>query len=409
MRRYLTCRVALLALPLLAVPLLATAAPPAEPVSHEPIEEQEPIEEKVSADVIKPPFTGERPAVDVAILLDTSNSMDGLIKQAKSQIWTIVQQFAKAEKDGKTPSLRVALFEYGNTNLPASEGYLRQVTPLTDDLDKLSEALFSLTTSGGDEYCGQVIQEALKRLDWSDVEGSYQAIFIAGNEPFTQGPVPFREVCAKAIDSGVVVNTIHCGPSATGVQGSWREAAELAEGEAFNIDQDRKVVHIPCPQDPVILKLNVELNGTYLWYGAKQKRLSFRSNQAVQDSNAASLGASAAVGRALTKSGKAYSNSGRCLVETYLSDESILDKVKAEELPDALQKMSPEERVEHVKKLAAQRKKLQAEIGKLSAEREEYLAAEKKQRAEAAGGATLGDAVVTAVQGQLKRSGFKTE
>ena len=95
----------------------------------------------------KPPFTGTRPAVDVAILLDTSNSMDGLISQAKSQLWTIVQQFANAEKAGKTPQLRVSVFEYGNTKLPASENYIRQVVQLTDDLDKVSEALFSLKTN----------------------------------------------------------------------------------------------------------------------------------------------------------------------------------------------------------------------------------------------------------------------
>jgi hypothetical protein len=123
----------------------------------------------------KPPFTGKRASVDVAILLDTSNSMDGLINQAKSQLWTIVQQFAKAKKDGQTPVLRVALFEYGNTNLPAAEGYIRQVVPLSDDLDKLSEALFSLTTSGGDEYCGQVIDEAITRLDWSKEPNGYKA------------------------------------------------------------------------------------------------------------------------------------------------------------------------------------------------------------------------------------------
>ncbi|HEX4415106.1 MAG TPA: VWA domain-containing protein, partial [Lacipirellulaceae bacterium] len=102
------------------------------------------------------PLKGHRPAVDIAILLDTSNSMDGLIGQARKQLWTIVQQFAKAKKQGQTPELRVALFEYGNSNLPASEGYIRQVVPLTDNLDKLSESLFSLKTCGGDEYCGQV-------------------------------------------------------------------------------------------------------------------------------------------------------------------------------------------------------------------------------------------------------------
>ena len=110
---------------------------------------------------IKPPFTGTRPAVDVAILLDTSNSMDGLISQAKSQLWTIVQQFANAEKAGKTPQLRVSVFEYGNSKLPASENYIRQVVQLTDDLDKVSEALFSLKTKGGDEYCGTVINDCL--------------------------------------------------------------------------------------------------------------------------------------------------------------------------------------------------------------------------------------------------------
>jgi hypothetical protein len=94
--------------------------------------------------VAKPPFRGHRPTVDVALLLDTSNSMDGLINQAKSQLWTIVQQFAKAKRDGQTPVLRVALFEYGNLGLPAAEGYIRQVVPLTDDLDMLSECLFGL-------------------------------------------------------------------------------------------------------------------------------------------------------------------------------------------------------------------------------------------------------------------------
>ena len=227
----------------------------------------------------KPPFHGKRPTVDVAILLDTSNSMDGLIHQAKSQLWTIVQQFAKAKKHGQTPVLRVALFEYGNLGLPASEGYIRQVVPLTDDLDKLSEALFALATNGGDEYCGQVIDVAVKALDWSQEPNGYKAIFIAGNEPFTQGPVDYRQACKQAIERGIVVNTIHCGNSDEGRRGKWQDGAKLAEGESFNIDQDRAVVQIRCPQDEIIIKLNTELNKTYLWYGTKHERLRYYENQ----------------------------------------------------------------------------------------------------------------------------------
>jgi len=204
----------------------------------------------------KLPVDGIRPAVDIAILLDTSNSMDGLIDQAKTQLWTIVQQFAKAKKHGQTPELRVALFEYGNSNLPASEGYIRQVVPLTDNLDKLSESLFGLTTCGGDEYCGQVIREAVKRLDWSKEPNGYKAIFIAGNEPFTQGEVDYHKSCKQAIEKGIVVNTIHCGTRQEGIQGGWQNGAQLAEGEFLNIDQDRATVEIDCPQDKVIIKLN---------------------------------------------------------------------------------------------------------------------------------------------------------
>lgn len=369
------------------------------------VEKPEPIVEVPE----KAPFQGHRAAVDVAILLDTSNSMDGLISQAKSQLWTIVQQFAKAQKNGQTPLLRVALFEYGNTRLPASEGYIRQVIPLTDDLDKLSEALFALSTSGGDEYCGQVIDEALTRLDWSQENNGYKAIFIAGNEPFTQGAIDYQSSCKRAIESGVIVNTIHCGNHKTGVDGKWRHGAQLAEGEFFNIDQDRKVVHIDCPQDKIILKLNAELNKTYLWYGARSQREGYGVNQLAQDSNAATQSESVAVSRAATKAGKAYNNFGRCVVDTFMEDAEILTKVKEEDLPEVLQEIAPEKREAYVKEKLAEREKLQKEIGKLAAERDSFLKTERARMAKDAGEATLGDAVVMAIQKQLVKSGFETE
>src|SRR5690606_66182 len=120
--------------------------------------------------------------IKVALLLDTSNSMDGLIEQAKSQLWTIVNELAQAKCDGIKPTIQIALYEYGNDRLSAMEGYIKMVTPLTDDLDKISEDLFKLTTNGGSEFCGQVIQTACNQLDWSPDGNDLQVIFIAGNE-----------------------------------------------------------------------------------------------------------------------------------------------------------------------------------------------------------------------------------
>ena len=352
----------------------------------------------------KKPFKGKRPSVDVAILLDTSNSMDGLISQAKTQLWNIVLQFADAKKNGKTPLLRVAVFEYGNSGLPASEDYIRQVVQLTDDMDKVSEALFALTTNGGDEYCGAVIKEALKRLDWSSEPNGYKAIFIAGNEPFTQGSVDYQESCSKAIQKGIVVNTIHCGDYQAGVSGKWKDGADRAEGEFMNINQDRKIAHIKTPHDQVIIRLNAELNRTYLWYGAK--RQVYAENQIAQDKNALSTGSSF-FSRGKTKAGKAYSNRGRDLVDTMAADESILDKLDESQLPKEMQKMTLKQRKAHVEKLAAKRAEIQKQIVEASKQRDAFVA--KQQAATPAAVDTFGAVVEEAVADQLEASGFAVE
>ena len=206
----------------------------------------------------------EQPKVQIAILLDTSSRMDGLIDQAKTQLWKIVNSFSNVHRNEVEPDIEVALYEYGNDNLNIRNHYIRQVEPLTTDLDEISESLFSLTTNGGSEYCGAVIQQSLDELKWDDSSKVYKAIFIAGNEPFTQGPISSTKSCHTALKNGVVVNTIHCGSESTGMSQGWKAGALAAEGEFLTIDQDKAVVHIVAPQDEIIIKLSAELNETYI-------------------------------------------------------------------------------------------------------------------------------------------------
>lgn len=354
----------------------------------------------------KKPFKGKRPSVDIAILLDTSNSMDGLISQAKSQLWNIILQFAEAKKNGQTPMLRVAVFEYGNSGLPASEGYIRQVVQLTDDMDNVSEALFALRTDGGDEYCGAVIRAAIKRLDWSSEPNGYKAIFIAGNEPFTQGSVSYQESCRKAIQKGIVVNTIHCGDYVTGVEGKWKHGAEIAEGDFMNINQDRRIDRIKTPHDEMIIQLNTELNRTYLWYGESEVRAGYAANQLAQDYNALSAGSS--ISRIGTKVGNAYGNRGRDLVDTMSADESILDKLDVSLLPKEMQEMTLKERKAYVKKLATQRAEIQNKIVNATRQRSAFIA-ETRKAMPAAAADTFGDVVEEAAAEQLEAFGFEVE
>ena len=325
---------------------------------------------------------GDAPLVQVALLLDTSNSMDGLIDQARSQLWRVVNQLSHAQRAGHGARLQVALYEYGNNRLPATAGYVRQVLPFTTDLDRVSEALFALSTNGGEEYCGTVIQKALDDLRWSVSPLDLKVIFIAGNEPFSQGPVDFRAVARRAQQRGVVVNTIHCGPAGEGAATGWQEGARIASGAFSAIDQNRVVEYVDAPQDAEIARLSLELNKTYLPYGAGGS--SGLSRQEAQDQNAARAGKGSVTSRALTKAGRLYSNRHWDLVDAVRAQEVDLAAIKAEDLPAPMQKMTLQERKAYVEDTARERQKLQARIGALNTAREQHLLQQQSQKAPAA-------------------------
>lgn len=308
----------------------------------------------------------------IALLLDTSNSMDGLIEQAKSQLWKIVNEVAAAKsEDGRQPHIKIALYEYGNSVLSPDEGYIRQVSTLSEDLDVLSEKLFSLRTNGGDEYCGQVINASLNQLAWSASPADLKMIFIAGNEAFSQGNVSYELACSAAKDKGVVVNTIYCGDFNDDLSALWKRGAELTGGASMSIDQNNKTVYVATPYDHQIAAMNDELNGTYVFYGASGAER--KEQQLIQDRNAASYGLANVAERSFCKSSHAYNNAGWDLVDATKDNEHILDETKTEDLPEEMRTMSIEQRKVYIKHKSEERTKIQAEIQSLNRKRLEYI------------------------------------
>src|SRR5262249_39700200 len=276
----------------------------------------------------KDPKPAAQPSVQIAILLDTSNSMDGLIAQAKTQLWDVVNEFGRAKRNGRPPAMEVALFEYGRSSLSPGEGFVRLILPLTDDLDRVSEELFALKTNGGEEYCGWVIKDAVKRLEWSRSRDVYKAIFIAGNEPFTQGSVDYHASCKAAIERGILVNTIFCGASAEGRQTGWSDGAVLADGRYMSIDQNQRVVEIPTPQDAPRARLGVKLNETYLPYG--RMGMAGQARQVAQDANAGAVSASVLASRSVSKGNAVYCNDAWDLVDAIKNGKCKMEDIKTE-------------------------------------------------------------------------------
>jgi hypothetical protein len=250
-----------------------------------------------------------------------------------------------------------------------------------------------------------VIAEATNTLKWDHSPDVYKAIFIAGNEPFTQGSVDSSKACKDAIAKGIIVNTIHCGNEQEGINGGWKSGALLADGSFLVINHNAAVVHIETPQDSKIVALNEKLNKTYIAYGKQGARK--LASQSAQDGNALKKKESgAAVGRAVTKASKNYWNASWDLVDA--SKEKTFDwsKVKDEDLPAEMRKLDLEGRKKFVARKETERGAVQKKIQALNEARKEFVA-EKRRESAVSGEETLDVAVTKTVRDQASKKGYQ--
>ncbi|ARV16261.1 vWA domain-containing protein [Polaribacter sp. SA4-12] len=354
-------------------------------------------------------FAAENPSTEktnkqtikVALLLDTSNSMDGLINQAKAQLWEIVNELSYAKYGIEKPNLEIALYEYGNSNLSSREGYIKQVLQFSNDLDEISEKLFSLTTNGGNEFCGQVIKISLDELSWGKNKNDLRIIFIAGNEPFTQGKINYKDAITDAKEKNVIINTIFCGNYSNGISGMWQDGAKLGGGDYMTINQDKKIVHIVTPYDDEIIILNKKLNKTYIYYG--NKGYSKYSNQKKQDSNALTMSKEVEVKRTISKSSRLYDNSSWDLVDADKKQKVDYKKIEKKKLPKELQNKSEAEIKIYVKKKANERAEIQKKIKEYDAKRRSFIT--KKQK-EGSKKDELNNVMINAIKRQAKSKNY---
>jgi len=205
---------------------------------------------------------GQRNAIDVAICLDTSGSMEALLEAARLKLWAIVNDLALAQP---TPRLRVALVTYGNRYNDHREKYVKIESDLTADLDRVSQRLFELTAEGGIEYVGQVLKTALEELAWTASDEALKLVFVTGNEAADQySEVNFQDIGETANLQGIFVNAIYCGRHDEGYANSWKEMTELVQGQFATIDHRRGTVIVDTPFDSELAELSAAINDTYL-------------------------------------------------------------------------------------------------------------------------------------------------
>ncbi len=322
------------------------------------------------------PVEEKKATIDVALCLDVSGSMNGLIDSAKLKLWDIVNDLGKVKP---TPNLRVALYSYGHSTYDPKTGWVRKEIDLTNDLDAVYQKLNALTINGGTEYVARVTRDALTEQKWSADKKALKMIFVCGNEEANQDPMyKLADVAKMAIEKDIIINTIFCGPVVNGED--WKEFAKLAEGRFASIDQNRNVIaSIPTPQDKELTALSAELNKTYVVYGGKRAQEA-QFNQLAQDANATKAAPGASAARAVSKGSGLYRNDRWDLIDRMKNDKDFdVKKVPVEELCDEMKKMTPEQRVKYVKEMSDKREGIQKQIAVLAQQRDQFIQAELKK------------------------------
>lgn len=312
----------------------------------------------------------DKPRIDIVFCIDCSGSMEPVIETAKQKVWAIVNQVAKARP---SPELRIGLIGYGNATGPF------RTFALTSDLDEVYKNLLPFDDRlGGDEFVGLAIHKATTEMKWAEGKQVMKVIYVVGNETAHQGPAEFdyTKTARAAIAKGIMVNAIYCGnyDYATAPP-TWKELARLADGSYMEIAAEGGAVTVATPFDQELTDLSGKLNTTYVGYG--EQRREKLAQQAANDTTSARFNLSSAADRAGAKVAPQYVNGGWDLVDATKSVKDFdVKKLKDEELPQEMRKMTPDERVAFVANKAKEREQIAGKIKALSAKRDAYIKAE---------------------------------
>jgi hypothetical protein len=348
-----------------------------------------------------PAMKQDKPRVEVCFALDTTGSMSGLIEGAKQKIWSIANEITSAKP---TPDIRIGLIGYRDRG----DEYVTKAFDLTTDIDAIYGHLQAFHAAGGGdrpESVNEALHEAVNKMSWSQDRKVLKIIFLVGDAPPHMdypGAPKYPEVCREAMKRELIINTVQCGtiPETTPV---WSEIARLSEGCYTAIAQSGGMIAIATPLDSELSELNRKLGATMVAYGDEAARGRLVSKQAISEAAPASVAADRLSFN--SRYGRVVQGEGELL--DALSQGTVkLESVKKEQLPKEWQALDAPALKAEIEKKQKTRAELQTRIQKLTKEREDYLARERKRLAEKGQSDSFDDTVARTIHNQAARKGI---
>ena len=314
------------------------------------------------------------PRVEVAFVLDTTGSMSGLIQGAKAKIWSIANMIVDQNPNA---NIYVGLVGYRDIG----DAYVTKHFPLTTDIQGVYKELLTFQADGGGdtpESVNEALDVAISKLGWSNPAKvkSSRILFLVGDAPphmdYKQDR-KYPEIISEARQRGIIVNTVQAGSmhSTTVV---WKEIARLGKGEYMAIPQDGgSVAVIETPYDIIIRDIQIRINKTVVPYGSVRQQSEVSYKTKLYESAPSS--ASADMASFVNKSGKremAVTGAGDLVVDAK-NDAKLLGKLKKNELPENMSKMSVAEQKKYLDSLAAERSSLTDKLAEQIQKRDAFI------------------------------------
>lgn len=343
-----------------------------------------------------------KPRIEVCFVLDTTGSMSGLIEGAKQKIWSIANEMVAAKP---TPEIRMGLVAYRDRG----DEYVVRSFGLTSDIDAVYANLRGFSAAGGGdtpESVNEALYEAVHKMDWSKDRGVLKIIFLVGDAPphmdYPNAP-QYPGICQDAVKKDLIINTVQCGSIAQTTP-VWREIAKLSEGSYAAIAQTGNMAAIATPMDAELAELNRKMGATLVAYGSPTVRASLAAKQVAAEAAPASVSADRLAFNA--RHGVAVQGEGE-LLDSLASGRLKLADLKREQLPADWQKLSDAELKARIEKEQKERADLQAQILKVSRQRDEYLERERQRLAASGKADSFDEKVAQAIRAQAATKGIQ--
>jgi hypothetical protein len=179
--------------------------------------------------------------VEVAIALDATGSMAGLIDSAKKSLGEIIR---RSTSEAGCP-IEIRLYAYRDYDVPND---LLQQSDLTSNPEELVRWLRGIRPLGGGGNSGEAVEAALEAISTA---GNFKVVLIAGDEPSNsrsnlnsvgrrQSPTAI-ELAGKLGQAKVPVHTFVAGEDPRTLR-DFRAIAEASGGKTGRLDGSREMI-----------------------------------------------------------------------------------------------------------------------------------------------------------------------